>query len=718
MKRIGLFAMLLCLVVSCSTTRSLAPDQSRLAKNEVTFISDEKLSASDITPYIKQQANGRFIGDWSPLMSIYCWGGKVFEKIGTEPVVFDKDLVNESVSNIRTHLEYLGYYNSDVEAEVSTKKKITHVTYRIDLGERKSITGIEYEIPQGEFSDEFYADLGNSLVKEGSFLSEKLLEQESSRSADYFRNLGYYDFSKSNYSFVADTVSKQGETLLKYRIGNYSRNESEQNARPIRKFKIGEVNVSHASTVKINPNIIKNLNTIYPGDWYSEKNVNNTYSRLASLRLFSTVTIEMNASDTATVDCHITLKEAEMKGFKTNLELSTNSTGLIGVTPKVTFYHKNIFHGGEWLNVNVSGNFLFKLNDRNVHSNEFGASTSLSLPRFVGLPYSVFKGGNLPRTEIKLSFNYQNRPEFTRHIASGSFGYTGSFNRTTRYQINPLQLNFIKMAAVSDDFMKTLEKYPYMAAQYTSHMDAGIDGTIIRSTTTDVIPKGSYHIEQFSFGVSGNVISLFNNLLPVDDKGRRTIFGSPYAQYVRGEINLSRGISWGKNDGNTLAFRFLAGLGYAYGNSTAMPYEKAFYSGGANSLRGWQAKAIGPGFASDMNIFAIPNQTGDMKLEANLEYRFKMFSKLEGALFADVGNIWLTGGDVPECIFHFNDFYKSLAADWGLGLRVNLDFILLRLDGGFQAYNPSRKEGNRWISIDECFKSKAFAIHFGVGYPF
>ena len=708
MKRTIAYSAVLLLALSCSTTRSLAPDQSRLARNEVTFVSGGKLSLSEITPYIKQQSNARLIGDWSPLLGMYGWGG-IFKKIGTEPVIFDSDVVNGSVDNIRTHLEYLGYYDAKVDAEISTKKQLTHVNYIIDLGERKTVSEIRYDIPEGEFSDEFFSDIGNSLVQEGIYLSEDILEKESVRSAAYFRNLGYYDYNKSNYSFVADTVTVPGKTTLKYQI---------RNSRPLQKYTIGEVSISHSSDVTIKPSILKNLNTLHPGDIYSEKNVNNTYSRLSSLKLFNSVSVEMNADDSSEVNCNIVLSESELKGFKANLELSSNSTGLFGVAPKLTFYHKNIFHGGEWLNVNLSGNFLFKLDKSNVRSNEFGVSTSLSLPRFVGLPYSAFKGGVLPRTEVKLSFNYQNRPEFTRNIASGSFGYTGSFNNRLRYQLYPLQLNFVRMLNISEEFIKVLIENPYMASSYISHMDAGVGGTIINSSYDELIPKGSYHSERISFDLSGNLLSALNKVLPVDELGQRTIFGSPYAQYVRAEINLARGISWGKNDGQTLALRLLTGVGFAYGNSTSMPYEKQFYSGGANSLRGWQARSVGPGFSQDYKLFAIPNQTGDIKLEANLEYRLKMFWKLEGALFADAGNVWNIYADYQEQVFHFNDFYKAIAADWGAGLRVNLDYILLRFDAGFQIHNPSRPEGERWISPKDYFNTKAFAIHFGVGYPF
>ena len=279
-------------------------------------------------------------------------------------------------------------------------------------------------------------------------------------------------------------------------------------------------------------------------------------------------------------------------------------------------------------------------------------------------------------------------------------------------------MSFVRLTDISDGFKETLEKNPYLTYSYSDHFDAGAGGTLYLTTNNDIVPKTSYRYLRFNFDASGNILSLFKGLMPRGENGSAQIFNVPFSQYLRGELNLCNVWRFGKWNGQALAARLSLGVGGAYGNSYSLPYEKQFYVGGASSMRGWQARALGPGFSEMDRSFSIPSQTGDVKFEFDLEYRFKMFSKLEGALFADVGNIWLTGGDVPECIFHFNDFYKSLAADWGLGLRVNLDFILLRLDGGFQAYNPSRKEGNRWISIDECFKSKAFAIHFGVGYPF
>ena len=202
--------------------------------------------------------------------------------------------------------------------------------------------------------------------------------------------------------------------------------------------------------------------------------------------------------------------------------------------------------------------------------------------------------------------------------------------------------------------------------------------------------------------------------------GQRMIWNTPYSQFVRGEVTLGRTWFLGRNSRQSIATRFLAGAGYAYGNSTALPFEKHFYAGGSNSLRGWQARTVGPGLSPMDTSFVIPNQTGDMKLEANIEYRFDMFWKVAGAVFVDAGNVWALKADSSEegqaSLFRWQDFGKSIAANWGVGLRLDFGFLLLRLDMGIKIHDPARKQ--RWVSPGQWLKYDNYALHFGVGYPF
>ncbi len=468
-------AILGLLTTSCSSTRVLQDGEYRLTKNKIKIENDKEFNPNQLNKYLKQNEN---LG-WSPFLYVYNWSNgngkgwdKLMKKIGKEPVVYNPDLVDSSIENIENHLEYLGYYGSYVDSEISVKKKRVTVTYTINLGKRFPIKDITYAMPErGSFAESFLADTSSLSVKRGDYLSEMALEKETEAASARMKNKGFFDFNKNNFFFEADTTTFPGFALLEMRVNEYTRNELPKDASPIRKFYIGDVTFSYPKSLKIKENILRNLNTIVPGDIYSEDDVNNTYSRLSALRLFSSVNIGMTPSDTNIVDCTIALAQSKLQGFKVNLEASTNSSGLLGVSPQISYYHKNIFKGGEWLNLSFMGNFQFKFND-DVRSNEFGVSAGLSLPRFFPLPYKYFTGA-IPRTDINFSYNYQNRPEYTRNILSTSFGYTGNVKNTFFYQVYPLQLNVVRLFDLDKDFYSTLANDPFLRNAYQDHFDLG-----------------------------------------------------------------------------------------------------------------------------------------------------------------------------------------------------------------------------------------------------
>lgn len=712
MKRGRLFLILSVLLAaaSCSTTKLVPEGQYRLASNKITVEGDKRLSTARLYQYIRQQSNG-----WSPFLNIYNWSNgsgeginAFWEKIGTPPVVFNPLLVDNSCENLKTHLNYLGYYGASVTDSVVIRKRKAYVTYRIHTGHRLRIDSLVFDVPGGEFMDEFYADTANLSVKTGDYLSEQSLENETVRGAEYFRNRGYYEFSKNNYSFEADTLGEK--TILYYRIRPFGRNEIPDTSAVPAKYRFGRVTVSYPSDLPFRESLLSQYNAIKPGAYYSENVVNTTYYRLSALSLFNQVNIEVSPADSAVVDCDIQVDGMDMVGFKANVEVSSNSSGLLGASPQLTFFHKNLFGGGEWFNLGFTGNWQI-MPGTSVGSTELGVSATLSLPHALGYPISKIKGRNIPRTEFGASFNYQNRPEYKRNVANFSYGYSGQVRNNFFYQFYPLQLSIVKLYAISDDFVGTLLQNPYLWSSFFDEIDLGVGGTVYYTSDASIVPKSSYQFARLSLDFSGNVVSLFNPLLPSNESGQHTVLGLPYSQYVRGQIDLGKAFRFGRNESQALAVHLGMGLGRAYGNSSALPFEKQFYCGGASSMRGWQARTLGPGYSKDPGVFLIPSQTGEVKLELDVEYRFKMFWKLEGALFAETGNIWYA--------YAFKDaFPGSLAADWGAGLRLNLDFILLRLDAGFKFRDPSRDPGMRWIGPSGWLQRDGYAIHFGVGYPF
>ena len=689
------------LATGCATQR-LAEGEYRLAGNKIK-VEGKQISSSELTSYLAQKPSTSFLGIRRP---------------GAPLVVHDDRQVQTSAENIENHLEYIGYYGSKVTSEVKYKRNRAYVTYHVFPGKRYTIRSIDFELPQDEaFRKEFETDKPRITIKEGQYLAESTLEAETVRSAEFFRNRGYYGFDKSFYFCEADTLSHDGTAALTMAIRDYPRNGSPEEAKPHRKFSIGNVTLSYPKEIPIRTYVLEELNVLRPGMPYSERAVNATYSRLSNLSVFNSVNVTMNPVSDNVVDCDINLLNGGVQGFKANLEASVNSTGLFGISPQLNYFHKNFFHGGELFNLGLKGNFQFKTKDK-VRSTEFSVSSTLRIPKLIGLPNSLFRGPNLPHTDLTLGFSYQDRPEYKRMMISTSFGYTGTFRRNFTYQFFPFQANIVRLLGdISESFAERLVEDLFLLNAYSDHFDMGMGGMLYYTTDPTPIPKRTYTYGRLTFDLAGNALSLFNSAMPTNQVGQHTIWQIPYAQYVRGELQLGQTLRFGDGDAQAVAFRFLVGAGYGYGNSTTVPFEKQFYAGGANSMRGWQARALGPGRVQPWSeYFLIPSQTGDFKMEANVEYRFPIVWKLEGALFADAGNVWnLRLADYME---GSNFSFDTIAADWGMGIRVNLDFILVRIDLGLKVYEPCRPAGERLIGPELWLKSGNFALHFGVGYPF
>ena len=680
-------------LAGCAGPRQLSEGEYLLRESKVVVTGASELTPSDFSSYVKQHP--AFL----------------------RKVVYDPELVQPSIEGIERHLEYLGYYGSEVSSDISVRRGKVSVGYVVSPGKRIRIDSLRFSLPsRADFTEDFLADTANVLVRRGDFLSEAVMEQEIERGAAHFRKLGYYSLTKNNYSFEADTVSVPGSLIVDMKLNEYSRSESAATAVPLRKFFIDKVSISYPSRTYIRKNLLRDLNLIHPGELYNEEKVNTTYSRLSSLRMFNSVSIGTSQTDTNLVSCDIRLQQSTLQGFKANIEASTNSNGLMGISPQLTVYHKNIFGGGEWLNLGFMGNFQF-MPDQSTRANEFGVSVGLTFPKFLGIPYND-RDVNLPNTELNASFNYQGRPEYTRSIISTSLGYSGTITgKRISYQFYPLQFNMVRLYNITEEFETTMNRNPIMRYSYQDHFDSGSGGTIYYSSVAESSSSSKpFHYVRLSVDVAGNFVSLFKSLMPTDENGTGLIFNVPFSQYIRGELNLGKTWRWGDNLSYGLATRLVAGAGIAYGNSTVLPFEKQFYCGGANSMRGWQARSLGPGISPMDETFSIPSQTGDVKFEANIEYRFPIVWKLAGALFVDAGNVWNSHEG-------FGKLSESIAVDWGLGARVDLSFIILRVDMGFKLHDPAAlsKSGAyapAWLSPSSWLSRDGFALHFGVGYPF
>lgn len=704
MRRFAILILSASALVSCSTTRVLREGQYRLDENRIN-VDDRNVPPSQLYPYLRQQANTSLIFGWAPGQYIYNWSNEsdkgfsgLCKKIGQAPVIFNEAYVQSSVENIKDHMAYLGYYDAEVSASVKYNGRKVSVTYDVKTGGRIRIGDVQYKLPADKsFRDNFSLVSSSTLLRKDEFLSEDLVEKESSRALSVLHDIGYYDLSRFDFAFAADTFKVPGSARIDYIVNRDS----------VRRYRFGKVDISITKDFRFNPATLQNTNIIRSGDVYNASTVSKTYSRFSSLPVFSGVNIETVPSDDGTVDCNIKLTPSKQRGVKVNLEGSFTSSGLLGISPRLSFYNKNLFRSGEWLNVDFSGDFQFQPSS-GANSNEFGVSAKLSLQE--ALLFSSGSGSFVPRTDIGISYNYQNRPEFNRHIFALTYGYSGQWGMISRYQINPLQINHVLLNNISEDFRKTLDRNPLLRYSYTDHIDVGLGMNVLLSSDFSINPDVSFRSARLSLQTSGNLLSLFNSAMRENAEGQKKFLYAPYSQFIRADLTLIRNIRFGRDNDHAVAFRIIGGAAYAYGNSNSVPFEKKFYVGGADGMRGWQARTLGPGGAVMDASFQIPSQTGDVKLEADAELRLKLFWKLEAAIFAEAGNVWDIGG--------MREFYKDIAGDWGLGARLNLDFIILRFDFGFKVHDPARAQGHRWLGPAEWFTSNGWSFNFGVGYPF
>jgi len=771
------------LSAACTTVKNVPEGSCRLTANVVDIIEEDTavpLDPSEVTNYILQKPNSYVIkgkkGGWNPFLYIYNWDngrGKGWDnfvhKIGHAPVILDEELINKSETNILTHLEFLGYYGSHVtDSVISTAPRKAYVKYSVFPGKRYPISSIEYKIEDSELEKIYTADSASFLLKKGVFLSEEQLDRESARAASYLKNHGYWEFTKNYFFFEADTAVVKDSAALTVFIHNYTRHENPKDAKPHRKFYFSDVKIIPISdemkyraslNMKIpltfdtvsregisilysgkrttRPDVLYDMNRIRPGDLFSEDIVNNTYDRYTHMRSFSTVSMELDKSDTDKVDCSVTLLPAKINGYKLQLEASVNSTGLFGIAPVISYSNRNIFHGGEWLQVAANGNFQFRFKDP-VNAIEFGASAGLSFPTFVFFPDSLFS--LVPRTDVNVNFNYQRRPDYTRKRFGADFGYSWSRgDERWSYKLHPVQANIIHMSDVSDSLYSKFQGNRLLYEQYKSNFELGSGFSCTYMSVPSLNPSVSNFKATFAVDMAGNLLSAFNGCMPRDTAGAHAIFGTPYSQFVRAEASAAYTWRFGKDNRHAFAVRAIGGYGFAYGNSEVMPYERQFWVGGANSMRGWNARELGPGAMPRYDVTSIPSQTGNIRLEMNAEYRFPLFWKLYGATFLDCGNVWsskVSDNDVHKSLeklaaLTLDTFLERLALNTGFGLRLDFNFVVVRFDLGIKLYDPMydpdydtidnpifNPDSYGWRSINKWFDSKGFALQFSIGYPF
>ncbi|MEE1087785.1 MAG: BamA/TamA family outer membrane protein, partial [Bacteroidaceae bacterium] len=577
-----------------------------------------------------------------------------------------------------------------------------------------------------------------SYLSEGMDFDLNVLQSERSRINSLLQNRGYYRFNNEYINYEADTTvgNQQVDLLMQLRPYRVVNNDTI----PHNVFRIGEVSFpvdENAGTrLKIRPKVLYGANELKTGDLYSEDKVQKTYSRLMRLGsvMGANIRFEPDKEDSTLLHTNIVL--APGKPNSVNLELEgTNSAGDFGAAVSTSYQNRNLFHGGELFSITLRGAYE-AIKGLNGYSDqdyiEYSVETGITFPDFK-FPFVSSKFRRLAQatSEVSLMFDSQDRPEFHRRVVTGTWRYRwNQLSRKRQHKVDLLDLNYVFMPWISDTFRKlyledpesrnAILKYNYenlfiMKWGYNFTYSSRPLSGAANNYGTDA------YIIRLGAESSGNLLYGLSHLFAArpNAENQYTLFNIAYAQYVKGDFDFSK--SFRLDDKNSLALHFGLGVAYPYGNSTILPYEKRYFSGGANSVRGWSVRGLGPGSfnGSDGRIDFI-NQTGDLKLDLNAEYRTHLFWKIHGAAFIDAGNIWTLReyAEQPGGQFKIDSFWRQIAVAYGLGLRLNFDYFILRLDGGMKAVHPAFKDAKRHFPIIHPNFNRDFSLHFAVGLPF
>jgi len=696
-------------------------------------------------------------------------------RMGEPPVIFDSTLVYNTDVQFSRLFVNRGYINVDVQSEVvSKKKKKVEVTYNITANEPYRIREYDTNIADTVIHDELFghdgsprritnepASLRNPLVHAGMLFDRSILDSERDRITRLLRNRGYYAFSKDFITYDADSSLNVANAIdLTLRLHLYpellpSGFFAEMPHRkyyvdkvfiytdydPLRVATVGEDYMmrnsitrgkytiySPGKTPSIRPGTLIAHNFLTPGRAYSQSREETTYSAFAGLPALNNIQLrveEVYRNDSSFLNCHILTMHTRKQSVSFSIE-GTNSAGDFGVASAVGYTHRNLFRGSELFNIRLRGAYERISND--LFQNyllDLGVETSLRFPQFM-FPFlsNSFKRRMRASTEFSFGYNFQTRPEYDRVLLSGGLRYLWQ-SRTigeARHQVNLIDINYIRVPRISVEFENQLPQDAIFLFGYTNQFIVGTGYIYSHSTFNPFQKQRNAHSLRASAELAGNTLMAISKLfnLPKDTAGVYELFGVPYAQYVKGDVDYSRTIFLDRH--NSIAWRVGVGVAYPYGNGakTQIPFEKRYYSGGANSVRGWGVRSLGPGSYVVNDSSTFYNQAGDIKLDLNLEFRTKFVWKSELAAYIDAGNIWTVkdnfnwqaGGQ-----FQLNSFYKEIAVSYGLGLRLDFNFFLIRFDTGFKAYDPGREGIDRWAIRHFNFRNN-FAWHIAVGYPF
>lgn len=704
------FSILL-LTTACSTGKYVQEGEYILDK--VAVVSDQSdYNASPLSQYVRQKEKPK-------LFSLFR------NPFSRKPVIYDTLQARLSCQDLMTAMQNEGYMNAGISLYTETKGKKLKATYLLHPGQPFLIGKVNYDIQDEGILQLLHLDQpANQQIKPGMRFTVETLDNERKRIAGLLSDNGYFRFNKDFIHFAADTIMGRKDIALTLQLRKYKPNNNSPEVDHTR-YLIRDVlfQSNDSDRIHLRKQVLLNATAIKEGRPYDASALQRTYNNFARLQAVKYTNIKFaEVPDTNLLDCHIQISTNKPSTISFQPE-GTNTAGDLGAAASITYTNRNLFHGSEQLSIEFRGAYeaitgLEGYQDQNY--TEFSVETKLVFPRFLA-PFlsKSFRRRQTASSEWAVSWDFQNRPEFHRRVFSSAWRYRWSEPKHhLNYRFDLLDLNYVYMPWISSTFKRD---YLDNAENRNAILRYNYEDIFIMKTGFTVSYTDGVDAVRANFESAGNLLNGVSKGFgfKTNSQGQHTLFNIAYAQYVKFDFDYTHLFQFDKR--NALALHAGLGVAYPYGNSTVLPFEKRYFSGGANSVRGWSVRELGPGkFKGTDGRIDFINQTGDVKLDLNAEYRSSLFWKLQGALFIDAGNIWTLRNyaEQPGGQFKFTEFYKQIAASYGMGLRLNFDYFILRFDVGMKAINPAYESEKEHWSIIHPKLSRDFDFHFAVGLPF
>ena len=704
------FSILL-LTTACSTGKYVQEGEYILDK--VAVVSDQSdYNAAPLSQYVRQKEKPK-------LFSLFR------NPFSRKPVIYDTLQARLSCQDLMTAMQNEGYMNAGVSLYTETKGKKLKATYLLHPGQPFLIGKVNYDIQDEGIQQLLHLDqTDNQQIKPGMRFTVETLDNERKRIAGLLSDNGYFRFNKDFIHFTADTVMGRKDIALTLQLRKYKSNSNSPEVDHTR-YLIRDVlfQSNDSDRIHLRKQVLLNATAIKEGRPYDASALQRTYNNFARLQAVKYTNIKFaEVPDTNLLDCHIQISTNKPSTISFQPE-GTNTAGDLGAAASITYTNRNLFHGSEQLSIEFRGAYeaitgLEGYQDQNY--TEFSVETKLVFPRFLA-PFlsKSFRRRQTASSEWAVSWNFQNRPEFHRRVFSSAWRYRWSEPKHhLNYRFDLLDLNYVYMPWISSTFKRD---YLDNAENRNAILRYNYEDIFIMKAGFTVSYTDGVDAVRANFESAGNLLNGVSKGFgfKTNSQGQHTLFNIAYAQYVKLDFDYTHLFQFDKR--NALALHAGLGVAYPYGNSTVLSFEKRYFSGGANSVRGWSVRELGPGkFKGTDGRIDFINQTGDVKLDLNAEYRSSLFWKLQGALFIDAGNIWTLRNyaEQPGGQFKFTEFYKQIAASYGMGLRLNFDYFILRFDVGMKAVNPAYESEKEHWSIFHPKLSRDFDFHFAVGLPF